>query len=420
MSGSFYASPRWSTEIPDCAVPMSFDTYSACSFGCRYCFSNYQKTIGIGAKGARVYGVRPVHVDAVKRLFLGQETNVAHGQFHRYVDERRVMQWGGLADPFDHFEMKHGVGLEMLKFFALIDYPITFSTKGVAWTKDERYMEPFRKATQFHVKMSIITPEERYAKAIERGVPTVKERLKAMERLAKLGVPVTLRLRPFIPVVSAGYRKLMRSAADAGARSVSTEFYCIERRSKVGCEQAREIGKMVEYDLLDYYMKNSEGGGYLRLNRDAKLPRFEGLRSAAHDCGMTIHVSDAHGKDFGDSGCCCGIPESFPWCRGQGTQAVVWARDHGDVGWDIASLGNQYQQDFLWRKAEGYNQGKTENRAKYYEMTMRDYLRIKWNRPSDLKGPVIAYGGVLEPYSRDGDTLRYRYVGGQERGNGRT
>lgn len=31
-----YGSPRWSGEIADCTMPMTFDTYSNCSFGCVY------------------------------------------------------------------------------------------------------------------------------------------------------------------------------------------------------------------------------------------------------------------------------------------------------------------------------------------------------------------------------------------------
>ena len=44
-----YQSPRWTGEIADCSLPMTLDTYSNCSFGCVYCFSQYQRGIG-GAK----------------------------------------------------------------------------------------------------------------------------------------------------------------------------------------------------------------------------------------------------------------------------------------------------------------------------------------------------------------------------------
>ncbi len=35
----YYVSPRWTYEILDCSMPMTFDTYSNCAFQCVYCFS---------------------------------------------------------------------------------------------------------------------------------------------------------------------------------------------------------------------------------------------------------------------------------------------------------------------------------------------------------------------------------------------
>lgn len=32
-----YNSPRISSELPDCSMPMTFDSYSYCSMGCMYC-----------------------------------------------------------------------------------------------------------------------------------------------------------------------------------------------------------------------------------------------------------------------------------------------------------------------------------------------------------------------------------------------
>ena len=43
---SYYQSPRWSAEIADCSMPMTFDTYSNCAFGCMYCFLTLAKKYG--------------------------------------------------------------------------------------------------------------------------------------------------------------------------------------------------------------------------------------------------------------------------------------------------------------------------------------------------------------------------------------
>lgn len=46
MATKYYGSPRWSNEIADCSMPMTFDTYSNCSFGCLYCFAQFQRGLG--------------------------------------------------------------------------------------------------------------------------------------------------------------------------------------------------------------------------------------------------------------------------------------------------------------------------------------------------------------------------------------
>ena len=123
-----YGSPRWSGEITDCTMPMTLDTYSNCSFGCVYCFSQYQRGIGNAKDAYLRKECRSVNPERVKRIF----TNPESSQFCDYVKTRRVFQWGGLSDQFDEFERKYGVTLELLKFFKQINYPICFSTKS-AW-----------------------------------------------------------------------------------------------------------------------------------------------------------------------------------------------------------------------------------------------------------------------------------------------
>ena len=135
-----YSSPRWSGEVADCSLPMTFDTYSNCSFGCVYCFSQYQRGLGGGKDDYYAKRVEAVNVQRVKDIF----TLKRESQFSQYVKERRTLQWGGLSDQFDGYERQHGVTLELLRFFKEIDYPITFSTKSTWWLDDPRYTDLFK------------------------------------------------------------------------------------------------------------------------------------------------------------------------------------------------------------------------------------------------------------------------------------
>ena len=84
----YYQSPRWSNEIADCSMPMTFDTYSNCSFGCMYCFSQFQRGIG-GAKENYLHkDVKHVSVDKIKRMFT--DPDKYGGQFKEYIKQRKV------------------------------------------------------------------------------------------------------------------------------------------------------------------------------------------------------------------------------------------------------------------------------------------------------------------------------------------
>ena len=63
-----YSSPRWTNEILDCSMPMTFDTYSQCSYRCLYCFAFYQKSHSMNDY-LDVKNIRSVDPQKVIRLF---------------------------------------------------------------------------------------------------------------------------------------------------------------------------------------------------------------------------------------------------------------------------------------------------------------------------------------------------------------
>ena len=360
-----YSSPRWSMEIPDCSMPMSFDTYSKCAYNCLYCFSYFQKSHTLdGYIGGKVRCVNP---DKVKKLFEKALANDPDGvskterQFFPYIQSRRIMQWGGLADEFDEYERRNGITLDLLRYFDSIDYPLSFSTKAAWWTADERYMSLFRKHTHnWHVKISIITRDDAKARLIEKGVPSSTERLAAMKRLTSNGVHVTLRLRPYIIGVSDDYKALIEAAHEAGADSVTTEFFCMESRASEDLKQRyAEMSKVTGFDIHSFYMKNSHQQGYKRLNRAIKAPIIHDMREYAHSLGMRFHVSDAFCRECNDEVNCCGVPPEWDAsCKGHIGHAILVAREKGEVHWsDIQPYVEKLFSGFKWAEAASYNTG---------------------------------------------------------------
>lgn len=420
LEKGYYSSPRWTGEIADCSLPVTFDTYSNCAFGCVYCFSQYQRGIGGAADDYFSKKVKAVNVDKIKKLFSGELPN---SQFWKYIKDKRPIQYGGLSDQFDGFEKLYGKTYEILKFLREINYPICFSTKSAWVFSDPKYQELFRGADNWNVKFSIITLDEEDAKRIEVGVPSPQKRLDAMRiynSLSKGGT--TLRLRPFIIGVSdKTYLDLIRAAADAGATAVTTEFFCLEMRSvNLAKEHYQVISDCCGFDIVEFYRKYSNGSGYLRLNRKIKEEYVHKMQELCHDLGMRFYVSDAHFKETCDNCCCCALNKDWRYSRGHFGAALQIAKKTGKVQWkDIED--DMYFLDFPMVRAEGFNLNSSENRAHYTGMTMKDYLRYLWNAPKRGQSPYKLFEKVLIPngYDEDGNIIYYynKSVTFQEPGN---
>ena len=385
-------------------MPMTFDTYSNCAFGCMYCFSQFQRATGGGKEHYLNKDVLHVNVEKIKKMFTDPDNHA--GQFAEYIKQRRVMQWGGLSDQFDGFERMYGKTLELLRFFKEIDYPLCFSTKATWWTKDERYMELVRGQKNWNFKFSIITLDERKERIIERGVPSPIQRLEAIERIAKADAGgATLRLRPFIIGVSTPtYLDLIREAGNCGATALSTEFFCVEERSRTLKEFMPTLNELCGFDLMAFYRKYSVLCGYLRLNRKVKRPFIENMKNLCDELGIRFYVSDAHFKELCCNGSCCGLPTDWNYSRGQFCEALQLCRKNGQVTWDeikadIESLHGGYE----WKYASGFNTSSSERKAKFMGMTMADYMRWLWNNPQAGQSPYKMFEGVMQPSGKDAD-----------------
>ena len=324
-----YQSPRWTGEIADCSLPMTLDTYSNCSFGCVYCFSQYQRGIGGAKEDYLAKKVKSINVEKVKKIFSLEDKK---SQFYEYVKDKRPIQYGGLSDQFDGFEKKYGKTYELLKYLKEINYPICFSTKSAWVFRDPKYQELFKGADNWNVKFSIITLDEEDAKKIEVGVESPQKRLEAMKIYTSLNKGgATLRLRPFIPGVSdKTYLDLIRAAKEAGATAVTTEFFCLEMRS---IKQAKEhydvISECAGFDIVDIYRKHSLGTGYLRLNRKVKEKYIKKMQELCNELGLRFYVSDAHFKECSNNCCCCALNKNWDYSRGNFAAALQIAKATG-------------------------------------------------------------------------------------------
>jgi len=411
----YYGSPRITGEILDCSMPMTFDSYSVCGFSCAYCFSFFQRSLGVGAENYFAKKFKVASINKFKKMFTDPDNY--GGEFKEIIKNRITLQFGGLSDPFCPIEEEHGYGYEFLKFLREIDYPICFSSKGDLLIKPEgkKYLDLFSGAKNWSYKASIITLDDEKSRLVEAGCPSPERRLQVLKTLSDMGIWTILRLRPFIIGVSGKYDissnkftddnfiRLINRAKDIGFKAISTEFFCLELRNvNKGKLNFKTISKACGFDIVQYYKNISNGSGYLRLNYEIKRPYMEKMEEICKEIGINFHVSDAHHKERGCSGSCCGLPQdesvsSFSKC--QFTNALQIAKACGMVYWsDISKFGSYLKNHHY--SINGLTSG-AKDAEKRRNQTMYDTMRNIWNNPKSAKSPYKYFDGVLYPIGLD-------------------
>lgn len=443
-----YNSPRITAEFYECGLPLTFDQYSKCAFNCQYCFSAFLNVGQMGAKAAKKAAlsatqiaqlskyrnpVRSVDPDKVKRFWTEADSsrwnNVA-AMLVTLVRKRTPLHWGGLCDPFDPFEKRFKVGLELLMFFRALDYPVLFSTKGTLMTEGA-WAETLA-GGNFRFQFSIVSPDPAKSKVADSGVPGPAERLAAMRTVTRdMGLTATLRLRPIIPGIVSPEEclQLIEAAHDAGATGVSTEFFCLEQRAESALRQKYDrMSAAAGMDIYQFYKDNSPGqSGYLRLNRAVKAPYFLPMADLARKLGMRFSVSDMHFKELGTVSGCCGSywnDESEAMhdghagvfiSKGTITHAHILGKERGEVHWSDLAVDLDWGYIPLDR-AHGIQGVTTVGKfEKHRNQTLAEVLRSWWNDPNNSKSPYRYGGGRLYPDRVDecGDVV-YRYRSDEE------
>ena len=422
-----YGSPRISSEAIDCALPMTFDTYSYCSMGCTYCFALYSKMNNPAMHGLKLRYTDPSNITEKNKFF--------HSYFYK---NRFILHIGGLADPFCPFEKKFGIGYDMLQYLSKERYPTLFSTKG-GTLLNKKYLNLFdsnSKHKNFAFQISITTADDKLARIVEPLVPSSSKRIEMIKKLSEMGYWVILRLRPYlIGITNPTILELLQRSKEAGAKAVSMEFLCMDMRAS---EEARKrygvIGKASHFGGVDYYnyykkLSPSSRGGYLRLNRNVKEQYVREVYEFCLNNNLLYCSSDPDFKEIGMSDCCCGLPTEYPdnpemtnYSRHQQTAIIIkarkqyWSGVNTQIKFDdvypniygnetFAGFLNEHHFSYDHPAIVGFSMGK--RRA----LTLREIIKASWNNVKSPNNPYNYFDGKLKPVDRDTeDNLIYQYV----------
>lgn len=405
----------------DCALPISIDTYTACSYRCMYCFSNFLLRDPHRKKTFEVKGIqlkileRFLNYEIVDRNMNRDILNTVGGE----NTSQCPVQWGALGDPFDCIERQHGLGLKMMDLFTRYKQPTRISTKGATLILDDRYINKFKAAPELYwVAFSLISIDDTILERIDRDAPNATQRLKAMEELSRLGVKTSLRLRPILPGITDrtsrykhAWRDLLRRARDAGAISLSMEFSFVPGIMPPHVlKMWQEIESICGYNLIQWYKSTSIHGACLRSSRAWKEELTFAIYEESKKLGFNFGISDPHWKELNDFGCCCGIPGDDPffggWMRHNATEALLKAKDGALISAKDGIPDWSYKipiHDMIVLTG-------AKNAFKRATTVWADKLRKTWNDLHGARGVLNYFEGVLFPVSREeNNDIIYKY-----------
>ncbi|MGD9032271.1 MAG: radical SAM protein [Desulfobacteraceae bacterium] len=158
--------------------------YTGCQIGCRYCYARLFMRRYSGHKEA--WGE---FVDAKTNApeVLGKQLNRA---------KRGTVWVSSVCDPYQPLEKKYELTRRCLKELAAKQFPINIQTKSTLALRD---LDLFQAFEEIEVGFTITTDDERVAKQFEPRAPSVKDRLKTLEKIRVSGIKTYAFIGPVLP-----------------------------------------------------------------------------------------------------------------------------------------------------------------------------------------------------------------------------
>lgn len=134
------------------------------------------------------------------------------------------------------------------------------------------------------VAFTITTDDERTAEVIEPGAPLPSQRLEAIGKLVRSGIPTAVRIDPIIPFVNDNPERLVKKVGSLGVKHITSSTY------KVRPDNWRRLSAampQVAAKLRAFYFEEGERlGDYLYLSREVRMRLMGNVRALAEKNGV--------------------------------------------------------------------------------------------------------------------------------------
>ena len=198
-------------DSPDIGIEATLNPYRGCEHGCIYCFARpTHEYLGLSAG-----------LDFETRIFAKPEApQLLAAKLASKSWQPKTVYLSGITDPYQPLEKTLRITRGCLEVFLKFGNPVSFITKGALVTRDIDLLSQLAAIRATAVNMSVTTLDRSVARAMEPRASTPALRLKAIEALAKAGIPVNVLIGPVVPgLTEHEIPSILEAAANAGAWS---------------------------------------------------------------------------------------------------------------------------------------------------------------------------------------------------------
>ena len=198
---------------PDVGFRFSINPYRGCEHGCIYCY----------ARPSHEYLGFSAGLDFETRILVKEDAPelLAHA-FRKKSWHPQVVAMSGNTDCYQPVERRLKITRRCLEVFLQFRNPVTIITKNHLVTRDIDLLTELASLHLVHVTLSITSLRRELTAAMEPRTSRPDQRLKAIECLARNGVPVGVNVAPLIPGLNdEEVPAILEAAAERGADSAN-------------------------------------------------------------------------------------------------------------------------------------------------------------------------------------------------------
>ena len=161
----------------------TINPYTGCQHSCTYCYARFMKRF---TRHKEPWGE-----------FVDVKINAPDLLQQEITKKPSGRVWiSGVCDPYQPLEARYKLTKMCLEILAQHNWPTTIQTKSALVLRD---MELLRRAKKIEVGLTVTTGDERIRKLFEANVPSIKERINALEELRFVGIRTFAMIAPMLP-----------------------------------------------------------------------------------------------------------------------------------------------------------------------------------------------------------------------------